>query len=359
MSAPKKLYANEWTETDLRPEFRFVAASDMPIKSIAWLVSEYIEQDALTVIYGPPGRGKSFVALDISCCIASGIQFHGHDVQEGAVFYIAGEGHNGLARRLHAWSTHNCQAVSSRLFLSEVPTDLLNAANAVIVGDAVQELADKTGEMPVLIVIDTLARNFGGDENSATDVGRFVRHVDVLRRRWKASVLIIHHSGKNGERGARGSSALRGAVDAEYEVSRCDIDKIIRLSPRKMKDADAPEPLAFELVNMQVLDDTGCPVDGAALSLAECRLSEVAKKTGMGRNQQKALGLLEEMYIDFASELESQGREESSVKITTEDWRRHCDDNDIPRNRFKETCDALIKRNAIYIDGQHVVLFKK
>jgi hypothetical protein len=278
------------------PTFRFVAAGDMPIKPIAWLIDKYIEQDALAVMFGPPGKGKSFVALGLSCCIATGEEFHGHAVQQGSVFYIAGEGHNGLARRLRAWALHNnIELKGAPLFISDGATDFANTANAAQVAAAVQQLADNTGQTPVLIVIDTLARNFGGDENSATEVGNFIRHVDThLRHKWKATVLIVHHSGKDGDRGARGSSALKGAADAEYEVSRNDDDKIIRLTPRKMKDAEEPPPLAFELVGVPLLDNRGNPVSGAALKLTE--YTAPAATSGMGKNQQKVLAVLEQLH---------------------------------------------------------------
>jgi len=139
------------------PAFRFVTADDMPIKPIAWLIREYFEEDTFAVLYGPPGKGKSFFALDVSCCIATGTDFHGHEVKKGAVFYIAGEGHNGIARRLAAWAKYNGVTLAGApLFVSEGPTDLASATNAARVAVAVQQLADATGKAPVLIVIDTL-----------------------------------------------------------------------------------------------------------------------------------------------------------------------------------------------------------
>ena len=267
--------------------FRFVAASDMPVSPIAWLIKGYIEENAIAVMYGPPGQGKSFIALDVSCCIATNTLFHGHEGKSGAVFYIAGEGHNGLARRLRAWAHHNEQDMPELLFVSEAPADLSSSTSTASVAQAVQQLADATGEAPVLIVLDTLARNFGGDENSATDIGQFVRNVDSLRRRWNATVLIVHHSGKDGGRGARGSSALKGAADAEYEVIRSEQDNLIRLIPRKMKDAEEPSPLAFELVAVHIHDDTGEPIGGAALRSADYTVHEPV--TGKLGKKQKAV----------------------------------------------------------------------
>lgn len=354
-------FADQWMEVDQRqqcaPPFRFVAACDMPVKPVAWLIHSYIEEDALAVLYGPPGKGKSFFALDVSCCIATGTPFHGHDVKPGAVFYIAGEGHNGLARRLRAWAQHNNCEMPSLLFVSEAPTDLSSATNASKVTEAVQQLAGATGESPVLIVIDTMARNFGGDENSATDVGQFVRNADALRRHWKATVLIVHHSGKDGEKGARGSSALKGAADAEYEVSRSDEDKLIRLTPRKMKDAEEPSPLAFELVGVPVRDDTGALVGGAALKLTEYT-APMPVSAKLGKQQKAALDALEQMHAEIAERLARQGREDHPVNILVDAWKAKCEEAGIPRQRFHDAKNTLASRNQIRIDGPHVFLVR-
>ncbi|QWV18119.1 AAA family ATPase [Stutzerimonas zhaodongensis] len=357
----KDRYSDQWIEIDQRlactPPFRFVAACDMPLNPIAWLVDSYIEADALTVLYGPPGKGKSFLALDMACCIAAGLPFHGHDVKPGAVFYIAGEGHNGLVRRLRAWAQHNHTDMPALLFISEAPTDLASASNAEKVAEAVHQLAERTGETPVLIVIDTMARNFGGDENSATDVGQFIRNADALRRRWKATVLIVHHSGKNNERGARGSSALKGAADAEYEVSRSDEDKLIRLTPRKMKDAEEPPPLAFELVGVQIRDAAGCLVGGAALRLAQhAELAPVTKQ--LGKHQKAALDALQQIYTEIAERLTRQGRVDHPVNILVDDWKAKCEENGIPRQRFHDAKNTLTERQQIRLEGPHVFLVR-
>ena len=340
------------------PPIRFRAAGELQVKPIAWLVDGYVEEDALVVMFGPPGEGKSFIALDLSCCIATGFDFHGHTVQQGAVFYIAGEGHNGIARRLESWAKHNGTSLTgAALFVSEGATDLANATNAVRVAEAVQSLADATGKHPALIVIDTLARNFGGDENSATDVGNFVRHVDThLRHKWNATTLIVHHSGKDGGRGARGSSALKGAADAEYEVGRNAEDKIIRLTPRKMKDAEEPAPLAFELVGISIVDTAGQPVGGAALSAIEHTAPTSPASTGMGKNQQAALAALKAMHDGISERLASQGREDHSVHILTSDWRQRCEASGMQPKRFNEARDGLLKRGVISLSGPHVTL---
>lgn len=97
--------------------------------------------------------------------------------------------------------------------------------------------------MPVrLVVIDTLARCFGGnDENDARDMGAFIEGCDVIKQKTGATVLVVHHSGKDEAKGARGSSSFRAALDAEFNVKREGQGQALILSCTKMKDAEEPE----------------------------------------------------------------------------------------------------------------------
>jgi KaiC/GvpD/RAD55 family RecA-like ATPase len=328
--------------------FKFLAANQLPVKPIAWLVKDYLESDTLAVMYGPPSAGKSFLALDISCCIAAGLSFHGHDVKPGAVFYIVGEGHGGVARRIHAWAEHNSSAVPGSLFISETPADFFDCDSSARVASAVDSIAIATGVQPALIVIDTMARNFLGEENSATDVNRFVRNLDDIRRRWQATVLIVHHSGKDHERGARGSIALKCGVDAEYEVTCNAKDGMVRLTPGKMKDAVKPTPLAFELESVLVKDTFGHPVQSAVLRPVAYTATSNSPQP-QGKNQQRALQVLKDMYSEASEKGEA-------PDITLDDWKKRLAERGVNRNRAKEACDSLARRGIVSVDEGHVEL---
>lgn len=77
-------------------------------------------------------------------------------------------------------------------------------------------------QLPIrLIELDTLARCFGGnDENAAKDMGAFIQGCDILNAKTEATILLVHHSGKDQDKGAKGSSTLRAALDAEFNVRR-------------------------------------------------------------------------------------------------------------------------------------------
>ncbi|WP_074901258.1 AAA family ATPase [Microbulbifer thermotolerans] len=314
---------------DAGRQFGFTAIGDLvgTLKPIDWLVKGYFESDSLAVVYGEPGHGKSFCAIDVACCVATGTDWHGHQVKSGSVAYIAGEGHNGLARRFKAWELANgVDLAGAPLFVSTMAAPLNDVLAACHVADAVRTLVDQTGKQPALIIVDTLARNFNADENSAADMGQFVGNLDRhLRVPWGATVMVVHHSGKDATKGARGSTALRGAVDAEYQVER-DETGIVRMQAHKMKDAEQPDPLAFKLegVKLPLAEEDGSPVFGAALRGIEYVAPAKRGSEGRGKNQTKALAALNDLLDEHQQRLIDGGQSPDGARVRIDDWRDRC-----------------------------------
>jgi len=244
-----------WVKQDTADKFEFVAVADLNYRDPDYIIDELFEAETLGLMFGDPGCGKSFLAVDIGLSVASGNPFHGRSVKQGSVFFIAGEGHNGLARRFAAWSkARGVSLAGVPLFKSERAAQFLDGASAKAVADAVASLASIHGA-PTLIIIDTLARNFGaGDENNTKDMSEFVVAVDDLKARFPGcAVLIVHHSGHAEKQRARGAMALKGALDLEYRVEKDGGS--MRLINTKMKDAEPPNDLFFDF---RQVDLDGC-----------------------------------------------------------------------------------------------------
>lgn len=265
----------------------FVRAADLlaNIKPIEWLIKGLLETDALSMLFGPSNSGKSFVAVDFACCVATGAAWLGHSVRPGPVFYVAGEGHAGLARRLAAWQKdRNVSLATADLYKSERAVLLLDKAAAEALAEDIDRRVKQGMPVPQLVVIDTLARNFGdGDENTAADASRFIENVDTLiRKRWKCHVMVVHHSGHSAER-ARGSSAFKAAMDQELSVTPKGPGLILEVT--KMKDAERPaaKPLTFKRVEVGVDPETEEPIESAVLEQAGDPFNfVVSRKAGGG-----------------------------------------------------------------------------
>lgn len=232
--------------------FEFVAGSELKHTPPDFLIDDLLETDTMGLVFGDPGSAKSFLAVDIALSVATGTDFHGRAVKQGAVFYIAGEGLNGFGRRIQAWSRHRgASLVDAPFFVSKRSAQFLEQANAKAVTEAIVQLAKLHGT-PSLIVIDTLARNFGpGDENSNTEMGKFVAAVDSLRSKFPGCVvLIVHHSGHAAKHRARGAIALLGALDCEYRLEKTG--DLVTVANTKMKDATQLSALAFRLDEVEI-----------------------------------------------------------------------------------------------------------
>jgi hypothetical protein len=188
---------------------------------VRWLIPNEIPEQALVVLFGQSGAGKSFIALDYSLRIA----------QQHAVLYIAAEGHTGYANRKIAWCKHHGLGAGKLYF----PHD--NTVIGLLDPQVVQDfIASVTPLHPKLIVFDTLAWCMtGGDENSTGDMQRLITHCRQIQTATGATVLLVHHTGKNGA-SERGSSALRGGADMMIEVA--NDDDLITLSCSKAKETE-------------------------------------------------------------------------------------------------------------------------
>lgn len=205
-------------------------------------VAPYVIDKSFAVLFGAPASYKSFLALDWALSIAHGVDWNERPVMQGTVVYLALEGQTGLATRSEAWHRERGLKETDAPFYA-VTTPISLADEAGDLGLLMDGIDDGlAGEMPSMIVVDTLARSFvGKDENSSTDMGMFVRNVDLLIERYDCTVLVVHHSGKQTERGMRGSSALRGAVSSEFELVKEVGTQTVALHVRKQKDVEEAE----------------------------------------------------------------------------------------------------------------------
>lgn len=338
----------------LRP-FCLIHGADLAndLQPTTWLIEDFLEANTLALLHGVPGAGKTFVAIDMAMCVATGQPWHGHDVEQGSVVYIAGEGHEGIKRRLRAWTEFQGRTFddSIPIWCSNRGLNLLSYAAAIEAVEVIDEVSKQVGS-PSLIVIDTLARNFLGDENSSQDMSKFLAHVDMLlRHKYSATVLVVHHPSKRDTSQGRGSSALWGAVDVQYKVS--DVDELlIELEPQKMKDAEKPDSVHFRLaeIELPVLNKKG----KAETSLVvDCPIGQERQRAANGevrlsRNQAAALRILHRLHAEQSSTYEY-----SSLGVAVSDWKCECTEAGIPKSSFYDCRDHLLKVGHVEIELGH------
>lgn len=241
-----------------------VAAANVEFStSQDYLIKRWIDRDAISMVYGDSNSGKSFFALDMAFHVASGIGWQGERVRKGKVLYVAAEGGRGFSKRIKAIEEARSQlyhAGKDHLFLLPVQIDLHGQedAKAIIDGTPLQSVS--------LLVIDTLAMSIGaGNENDAASMSQFITNLTLLKSHFKCHVMIIHHTGKDSAKGARGHSSLRAAVDTEIELTKAGEARLAQT--QKQRDMEGGRRAAFTLkvVDLGIDDDlesiTSCVVE--------------------------------------------------------------------------------------------------
>jgi RecA-family ATPase len=212
-----------------------------------WLVEGLFEQESLTMVVGPPGSFKSFLAIDWGLCAAVGLPWNRRAVEPSKVLYMLGEGKASMLKRIQAWvyEKHLDREQRARLNANfrvtfEVPQLAVPRSTAQLIDDLERE-----DYHPTLTIVDTLARSYvGKNENDAMDVGVWVDSADKLRQRGMA-VVVLHHAKKNTEFGVqyRGNTAWQGAMDTSFILERNPegYKGYAKLSCTKQKDHQEPE----------------------------------------------------------------------------------------------------------------------
>lgn len=235
------------TKSKFKPLSEFEQDNLPPPK---WLVKDLIPEDGITMLYGPSGAGKTFLALDWCMSIATGMDKWGA-LEQGSVAYIAAEGPTGLGRsRRPAWKLFHGVAVP-------VPFHVIPAMPFVMqpetISEMVAQIREHVGPIKIL-VIDTFARFLAGlDESSTKDAGVAINTLEELKRELKCPILCLHHLGKNAERGMRGSSALFAGFDTVLELKHEQGSDLSTLWAKKHKDSDLPG-VPWNLKHEKVLD---------------------------------------------------------------------------------------------------------
>lgn len=280
-----------------------------------WLVKELVVEDGLTILYGDPGSGKSFIGLDMALRLTLGMDWHGFDTRQTGVLYIAGEGARGLGKRVKGWRReHKTEGVNSPFLLLPVPVALLEPDQRAKLLRTITEAKRRADFDIGLVVIDTVSRSLAGaGENGADEMGAFVAACDIIRMHTGGAVLGVHHSGKDKDKGMRGSSVLLGACDGTIRVEKSE--DIVTLKTEKQKDAEEAAPLYMSMKKV-----SWPAPDGEQTTLVPYRTEQrPVSQESMGTEQvAKAFQMLNEAWqagrpLSHSPQVRNQGRYAPSV----------------------------------------------
>lgn len=262
-------------------------------RKIPWLIKNFLPKATLGVIYGESGSGKSFLAYDLCAAISRGLDtWCGKRVTQGRVLIVVAEGAQGFRQRIDAYCHQ--QGVTPGGFQVDYISDFIpNLTIPAHVTDLIKEINER--EPYDLIVMDTFAQVMpGADENSGKDVGAALAQCKRINVKTGAMVLLVHHSGKDAGKGARGWSGLRAAADVELEITRKENDRAIKVT--KLKDGEDGASMGFKLHTVTLGEDE----DGDDITSCIVEFCEVSAKL---KNDKGITGKNKRLAFDKAHDM--------------------------------------------------------
>lgn len=304
------------------------AWDDIQDEPVEWLIHGILPRKAFTALYGPPGSFKSFIALDMAEAIATGRPWMGNEVeQQGAVLYICGEGFGGMGARIKACQIHHSTPKGAPIYVIRHQLNLRSSAedfNALMM--AVVQLVETTGIEFQLLIIDTLARAFGGgNENDSDAMGSFITSMGKIQEFLACALMVLHHSGKDLAKGLRGHSSLLGAVDTQLEILRFEDQAKGIISLTKQKDGQDGIRIGFEMTEVEISSSSlgFDPVVSLAVQASDEAVNQASKRgksnSGAGKNQRLEMSCLENVVKAKGTIKYIDGLQRMAVDL--EDWR--------------------------------------
>lgn len=302
-----------------------------------WLIKGFLPKTSFGVIYGKSDSRKSFIAIDISCAIATGKGWQNKSTEAGAVVYVAAEGQTSIPQRVRAWElTYKKKAEHLYILGQSINVSNIEDRNNLI--EAIQEI-ERTNDIKVeMVVLDTLARNFEGDENSSHCMGKFILGCDAIKTITKASVVCIHHSGKDISKGTRGSTSLVGACDFEYQVKHDNNTNQTTFKNTKQKDAKRAPTLSFEFEAVDL--DLKCEDYEPVTSLALVRPGSIRIEKASASKNDPLFVALTEHFIGQCTRKELRDHYSST---------RQSESRNTLSQQFSRSIKALVEEGVISI----------
>lgn len=334
------------------------------------LVRRLLGEGSFGVLYGVPGCGKSFLALDLCLHIALGRPWFGLPVTQRATLYLAAEGQMGVSNRVAAFRQRHSLDIDSNVpfALLPVPVDLRDPTGGTAwFLEQIELVTAAMGAGKIgLIVVDTLARTFGsGSENDPADMGSFIANLDKIREKTGAAILVVHHMGKEETRGARGHSSLRGAADTMIEASGLSGTRSFRVE--KQKDGESGTAYSYELEGEDLgADDDGEPITSCVVMPSSEPAAASKRPVRLSAAAAIAIGALRQA-IDAAGfdSPPSNHIPPGARVVTAETWKKYAvaqqisaGNDNAQRMAFKRASDALQHAGIIKVWQDHVWILK-
>lgn len=206
---------------DALPTFDVGSFNGLDVTPREWLVEGMIPANNVTLFYGDGGSGKSLLAAQLCVAKVLGCGWIGSEpLTKGNALYVSAEDDlPEVHRRMADIVRHHEVSMFDLRGLAVVPLadrDALLAVQGRTRGileptPLYAALAARIAALrPALVVVDTLADTFGGDENDRSQARQFVGLLRRLAIGFNTTVVVLAHPSRDGMKTGRGDGASTG-----------------------------------------------------------------------------------------------------------------------------------------------------
>lgn len=206
-----------------------------------WVVGDMVPDGEVTLLTGAGGVGKTLLAQQLATSVAMGLPFLGRaTLQRKVMLFLCEDSEDELQLRQRAICLHMGVSleelspvlrIASRKFMDNllaIWTSNTGAMKRTKVWDALRDDAVAFGAQ--LIVVDTIADTFGGNEIDRSQVRQFVQAcLGKLAQETNGAVLALGHPSKAGQAvggdGTSGSTAWHASVRSRLYLQHAAKDK--------------------------------------------------------------------------------------------------------------------------------------
>ena len=243
------------------------------------------------------------------------------------VIFIAGEGEQGLAKRIRAWELLNECVIGRSLVViphTVFPTEP-EQQKALI--DKILEESKYQGLPVALTIFDTMSQcSNGTNENDAGAMTKYLNDCRKIGRAVGCSVINVHHTKKDSD-DFRGSQSIQDGVDFMLSVKRNTKASAKRatISLNKMKESELDFKWHVDLMPLDIdaKDDEGDYINTLCVTDIRCNKSQADEK-----------GEVDAGKIDYASLIVEQLAESPGVPAPFKELRLQLSQKlEVPNNK--------------------------
>ena len=346
---------------DICPTINAANLQGVEIPERRWVIKEWVQKGSVTALYGDGGVGKSLISMQIMTCIALGIPFLGLETTKEKVFgFFCEDSEEELHRRQDDINCHyniNFNDLHDVYWQSRVGYE--NTLMSFVrdgLGSPAEAYAILRAEVlrigAKLVVIDTAADTFGGNENIRPQVRQFINLLSKLALEIDGAILLCAHpsaAGLSRNDGTGGSTAWNNTVRSRLYISRPvkdkdsqdqndEYDKLREFSKMKSNYSSRGDAIslqwehgAFKVIGESIYD----------------KVSEIDKSNQAKNDEIKFLALLGELNRQGRVVSESKNSSSFAPKIMTQMEGGKA----ISRSRFIGAMERLFATGKIKIDA--------